>query len=101
MRNLVVSVSIRLGRDQSSPEDHLNLKLLEKQYLPNIEKFVPEFKHMLLEEISRRDYAKLQDPAERQKMLDELRMKCNDRLNKQYGLEPRIAGIYIQTFCFD
>jgi len=101
LRNMIVSLSIKLGRDQRAPEAVLDVRDLQKNYLPRIEDFVPEFRHMLLERISKKNYADLQKMSSWDEMLDELKSRCNERLEKQYGLKPRIAAIYVQTLSFD
>ncbi len=101
LKNLVVSVSIKLGRDQDHPEAILDTETLESEYLPLVQNFIPEFKHILLSELSSRQYAELQDPDVRQRIIEKMIKTSNDRLKNKYKMDPRIADIYFLTFTFD
>ena len=99
LRNMIITLSIKLGRNQETPEGELDVGLLEK-YKPKVEEFIPQFKHMLLEELSTHDYGELQRMSAWTEILDELKNESNKKL-QEYGLEPRIANIYVQTMSFD
>ena len=100
LKNMIVSLNLKLGRNQLNPESELDVADLENNYVPRVKDFVPEFRHMLLERISKRNYAQLQQMDAWREMLDKLKAESNKKL-QQYGLEPRIKDIYVQTLSFD
>jgi len=100
LRTAVLSVAVKLGKAEGRSEEDLDLRYLEKEYVPKVQALVPAFRHELVTMASSRSFFELRRPETQAKMLDDLRKKMNDAL-RAHGIEPRVRELYWNSFHFD
>ncbi len=97
----VVSVSIKLGKAVGRSDEELDVKYLEKVYVPMLEKYLPEFRHKLIMALGPpMTYTELRARDTQNKILDDLKKELNDGL-RDYGLVPRVRQVLWNSFHFD
>lgn len=100
LRTVVLSVAVKLGKAEGRSEEALDIKYLQKEYVPKINALIPLFRHELVTMASSRSFFELRRPETQTKMLEDLKKKMNDAL-RMHGVEPRVAELYWNSFHFD
>ena len=101
LKTLIMGITLKIGRVvEGKEEKSVDLKYLEKEYKPKVVSLIPVIKNLLIREATSRTYAELLDPAVQQQILEDVRRKVNETL-KEYGVEPRIVGVYWTVFHFN
>ena len=100
LRTAVLSVAIKIGKAEGRSEEDLNLKYLEKVYVPKIEALLPQLRHELIEMASVRSFEELRSRDTQEKILETLKKKLNEALG-MHGVERRVRKLYWNTFHFD
>ncbi len=100
LMTLVVSVGIKLGKAEGQSDEELDIRYLEKAYVPKLEAYLPEFRHELIMALNSSTYAELRGRDTQMKILEDLKKKMNDAL-RDYGVEPRVRQLYWNSFHFD
>lgn len=97
----VVSISIKLGKAEGRSDEELDVRYLEKVYVPMLEHYLPEFRHKLIMALGPpMTYTELRARDTQNKILDDLKRELNDGL-RDYGLEPRVRQLLWNSFHFD
>ncbi len=97
----VVSVSIKLGKAEGRSDEELDVRYLEKVYVPMLEKYLPEFRHKLIMALGPpMTYTELRARDTQNKILDDLKRELNEGL-RDYGLAPRVRQVLWNSFHFD
>lgn len=100
IRTLMMSISLKIGRVvQGGAEESLDLKYLEEEYRPRVERLVPKIKDMLIQEASSRTYSELLDLSVKQQILENVKRRVNQTLT-EHGVKPRIIEVYWLAFHF-
>jgi hypothetical protein len=63
-----------------------NPRLLQKEFVPRVINLRAEFRHIIIEEMSTKDYTKLSDAEVRTRLLKTFKARFDDEL-KEYGLK--------------
>ena len=100
LMTLVVSVGIKLGKAEGQSDEEIDIRYLEKAYVPKLEAYLPEFRHELIMALNSSTYTELRGRDTQMKILENLKKKMNDAL-RDYGVEPRVRQLYWNSFHFD
>lgn len=98
LRTAVLSVTLRLGKAEGRADEELDLKYLEKVYVPKVKALIPELRHEIIMQAQASTFSDLR--RREAKILEALKAKMNELL-KSYGVEPRVQEIFWSTFHFD
>ena len=100
MRTAIMGVAIKLGKIEGRDEEELDLRYLEKSYVPRVEALLPKLRHELIIRASAKSFNDLRRTEIQYKLLDDLKNVMNQTL-RDYGIEPRITELYWDAFHFD
>lgn len=87
-KTLRVSVTVRFAPPEG---EKLDMKKLGKEFVPRVMKLEPEFRHLIIQELNKRDYGNLYNP-EAQALLLKTFAKDFNQVLQQWGL-LKLAGV--------
>jgi hypothetical protein len=79
---LTVGVVVRFEPPEGEPADP---KMLEKEFIPRVTNLQAEFRHIVIEEMNSKDYAKLSEAGVRNQLLKTFKGRFDEEM-KEYGL---------------